>query len=161
SGSVLLNNALTFNNSTVTFAGSNPLLFAVGTPTLTAATNNFFNVTNTAAVNFDTAFANNAGILTKLGPGTLIISDASGAAQWTGGTYVNAGTLQAQASAALGTGTVYVNNNANVTILGTGLNLGNAFVLNGSGPAGKGAVENLPNGNQTNTISGGITLQSP
>ena len=92
---VLLTNPLTFNNSTVTLAGSNTLLFGNGAPTLTAGTTNFFNDINTAVTDFNQAFAGTTGVFVKLGADTLIMSANNG---WTGGTYVNTGTLQTQNS---------------------------------------------------------------
>ena len=63
-GGVLLTNAVTFNNSSVTFAGSNPLLFS-GAAMLNG-TNNILTVTNTALTDFN-GIISGGGILTKAG----------------------------------------------------------------------------------------------
>ena len=154
-GGVLLTNAVTFNNSTVTFAGSNPLLFS-GAATL-SGTNNTLTVTNSAQTVFDGVISG-AGILTKAGTGTLVLSAAN---TYTGLTFINAGIIQVQNSAALGSvnAAAVVASGASVQVLGTGLTVAKPIILNGTGVNGTGALENLIGG--SNTWSGAITLQTP
>ena len=51
-GGILLTNTVTFNNSTLTLAGSNPLLFS-GAAGLGGSANNLLTVTNTAVTDFN------------------------------------------------------------------------------------------------------------
>jgi hypothetical protein len=75
STSLTLPNAVTFNNSAVTFAGANPLVFS-GTVTLNGA-NELLTIGNTGGTTFSGQLVG-AGGLTELGAGTLILTNALG-----------------------------------------------------------------------------------
>ena len=152
---LLLSKALTFNNSVITLAGTNPLVFS-GIATL-GGTNNTLTVTNTAQTDFSGVISG-AGNLTTAGTGTLTLS---GANTYTGLTNITAGFVLLENNTALGSatgGAATVASGASVQTLGSGLNIAKAIVLNGNVITGNGALENLVGGN--NTWSGAITLAS-
>ena len=172
SSGILFPNPVTLNNSNVTLGGStaalaNPLYFG-NNVTLNGA-NDIINVPAAPSTNPGFVVAFNAaplgvasttaitgsGMLTKTGSGALIL--AGNASTYTGQVNVNAGTIQVQAANGLGaSGNAYVASGGAITIRGTGLTVPKALFLNGSGPAGGGALENLEGAN--NTVSGAIML---
>ncbi len=97
-----LANVVTFNNSTVVLGGPNPLIFS-GIVTLNG-TNNLLTVPgatggNAGTVTFSDQIINGAtaGNLSKLGAGTLFLTNALGAAStYTGQTTIAGGILNAQ-----------------------------------------------------------------
>ena len=137
------------NNASLTLGGSNNLILA-GQIAL-GGTNNTITVTNSNATVMSGTVSGPGNLI--LAGGTLILSGLN--TNYTGETMINAGGFQAQSASALGTGQVVVANNASLLLLGS-FTMANALVLNGSGPAGNGAVENLIGGN--NTLSGTVTL---
>ena len=174
SGGLSVPYATTLNNATVTFAGSNSLLFTGpvflggqaanvsagnGNPPaniLGQFTNNTVSVNNTAPTVFDGVMSGPGTLFIGSGTGALILS---GANTYTGTTIVTpGGVVQAQGAASFGTGLVSVLSGGAVRLLDAGITYGNAFVLNGSGVNGSGAVENMTNAANTNTLSGSVTL---
>ncbi len=154
---VLLTNATTFNNSTVTLGGSNPLLF---TGVTLNGVNNTLIVTNSAPTVF-AGVVSGAGnlIVAASSTGTLVLS---GANTYTGQTFINGGTVQVQNNAAFGTSAntvanaITVASGATVQILGAGLNVAQTILLNG------GTLRSLYSGNNTtNTWSGSVILNAP
>jgi fibronectin-binding autotransporter adhesin len=90
--------------------------------------------------------------LTKTGSGGRLILTKSNT--YDGGTFVEAGILQAQNSGAFGTGTVTIENGGAVELTG-GISPTNAFSVSGTGVSGNGAIDNVSG---TNTLSGLVTL---
>ncbi|MFM8331630.1 MAG: autotransporter-associated beta strand repeat-containing protein [Candidatus Methylumidiphilus sp.] len=89
----------------------------------------------------------NQGAITKTGVGTLVLSgDSSGQYGYSGGTTVQAGTLQAANNGALGHGGVTVNNGATLNVI-NGITINNAAKLNGGTLQGTG----------TAAVSGNVT----
>ncbi len=167
SGGSLITNALAINNSSITLGGTTtatnqPLLFtgAVTTTTATTATltvNTVNNVSPTVVFEGIIGAGPIASNLVKSGSGTLILV---GANAFTGFDFVNQGILQVQNSTGTGAGTTYVSNNAAVQLIGITANaLTKPFILNGSGPSGGGALENLVGGGAA-TFAGTITLNT-
>ena len=157
--SVKLSNALAFNNSTVTFAGANPLIFS-GNATL-GGTNNTVTVSNTGLTILNGAMSTLAGAvgnLTKAGTGTLVLS---GSNTYTGQTVVTAGAVQVQNNTALGAAgggaAVVTASGASIQVLGTGLVIGKTLIVNGTGVI-NGALENLFGG--SNVWSGNVFMNS-
>src|SRR5439155_14794804 len=101
-----LPNALTFNNSLVTLAGTAPITFG-GNATLTnsAGNTNALTVTNPGGVFFTGSFADGAaaGGLVVGGTGTFALTPGS-ASSYTGGTVLTGGTLILNNTTPLGTG---------------------------------------------------------
>src|SRR5262249_20561997 len=84
-GGILLPNAVNFNNANVTLGGSNPILLS-GAIALNG-TVDALNVSNTALTVFH-GLVSGAGQLTKLGAGTLVLSNTANS--YTGLTNLNA-----------------------------------------------------------------------
>ncbi len=147
-----------FNNANITLGGANPLLFG-GTVVLNGTTNTL--TVNTSLAALDGTISQAAGTvanLIKAGAGTLAI--AGGTNSFTGWTFVNGGIVQVQNTGTILGGTrAFVSSGAAVQILGSGLNtISTPLVLNGAGPSGTGALENLIGGN--NTYTGIVTLNT-
>ncbi len=158
---LILANPLTFNNSVVTFAGANPILFnsaAASAITLNGA-NNLITVSNTGGTNLAGQIVNGAtaGNLSKLGAGTLYLTDTAGTAStYTGQTTVIGGALNVQSASGLGTSAnVVVASGAALQLQGAanlgGFTMNRPLFLYGSGVSGNGALENVFG---TNVFSG-------
>jgi T5SS/PEP-CTERM-associated repeat protein/autotransporter-associated beta strand protein len=98
------------------------------------------------------------------GTGGVIIGDTtnkgaivfSGDNNYSGGTKVSAGVLQANTDTALGTGTVTIDSGATLNLFGD-VTVGNAITISGTGSTGQGAI--FSSGNlQIQTISATVTL---
>lgn len=147
-----LGNAVTFTNSVVTFGGAVPIDFTGGTcgantTTLTGTTNVL-----SVAPGSQATVANQvtgAGALTKLGGGTLTLSNQYGApSTYTGQTTVAAGALNVQSGTALGSSSnVAVVSGAALQLQAlptlSGFAMGRPLFLYGSGVGGNGAIENV------------------
>lgn len=129
-------------------------LITGGTLALGGATT--FTVNHDAALTSDLTVgaAISGGSIVKQGAGVLTLSGTN----TINGATLNAGTLNAQANDALGTaGTVTVASGATLQVQG-GVSLGQAStILNGTGTAGNGAIQNI-SGN--NTFTGPVTVAS-
>src|SRR5262249_6340077 len=103
-----------------------------------------------------------AGNLTKLGPGSLILTNIS--SSFTGQTTITGGFLNVQAANGLGTSAnVVVATGAALQLQAPVTNPGNftfarPIVLNGAGPTGNGALENVLG---ANVVSNAITVNTP
>ena len=122
--------------------------------TLSAAQNG--TVTFSGVIQDPAGLTGAAGVVTKQGAGTVVLS---GANTYRGATIVNAGALNLRNSAALGTtaGGTTVNNGGEIQLEG-GVAIGaESLTLNGSGATGRGALRNM-SGN--NSWAGNIVLGS-
>jgi autotransporter-associated beta strand protein len=107
-------------------------------------------VYGTAANDLVIAASISAGSLTKLGPGTLVLSGDS--SSYAGTTKVYGGVLEVENSGALGSGSVLVPAGTALELDGDGLTFANALTLGGS--TGGATLENVGG---SNTWSGPIT----
>src|SRR5204863_9692404 len=122
----------------------------------------------TAVVTFGNQITGSGG-LTKLGTGTLVLSNAVGAAStYTGQTTVAAGALNVQSGGGLGASAAVVvaggaalQLQANLAVAnGTaapGFAVSRPLFLNGGGVAGGGALESVFG---VNSVTGGVTLNT-
>ena len=163
-----LSNAVTFNNSAVTFAGPNSVIFS-GIVTL-SGTNNQIAVVgatggNAGVATFSGQIINGAtaGNLTKQGAGTLFLTNTVVAASnYSGQTTIAGGILNIQTGLPSTTTTLVVAGGATLQLQGNlavaqGFTLARPLFLNGSGVGGNGALESVFG---TNTVSGTIALNT-
>src|SRR5262249_32031428 len=116
-------------------------------------------VSNTSGTTFAGQITG-AGGLSVVGGGTLILTNALGAASnYTGQTTIVSGIINAQQANSLGASTVPVAGTGAALQLqsAAGFSLARALILYGTGVSGNGALENVF-GN--NTVTGAITLNS-
>ena len=93
------------------------------------------------------------------GSGTLVLSGSS-SGLWLGNLNIANGIVSAQSNGALGSGSegTIIANGATLQLQG-GVSLGEAIAVSGTGAAGTfGAIENIPGGSSSNTLSTAITL---
>ncbi len=103
------------------------------------------------SVTFDNVISGE-GQVHQNGAGILILN---GANDYSGGTFVNSGSLEATSSGALGTSTVTLGAGASRLILGEGVKLANALVIDsGAGPESGGLIQSSGN----DTLAGDIDI---
>ena len=167
-----LSNAVTFTNSVVGFAGADPITFK-GTVTLNGA-NNLLSVASGSQATFS-GQVTGAANLSKLGAGTLFLTNAVGAASnYTGQTTIVAGFLNVQNGNATTAAPLGANTTVVVASGGTlqlqamqpvssaataapGFSVARPIVLYGNGAAGNGALESVFG---VNIVSGTIALNT-
>lgn len=90
-----------------------------------------------------------------VGTGKLILG-GTGTNTYTGGLFINNGTVEARKSSALGTGAATIASGATLELSG-GITPTNAITLGGAGVGGNGAIRNLSGNNE---LSGDLTLSN-
>jgi len=171
SGNLIVGGTNTYTGTTTLSSGT----FQIGNGSTSGAISNSSNVTNNATLSFnrsDAAYSysgviSGTGVVTMTGSGTISLLTATNT--YSGGTTINAGTLQigdnatpsTENIAALGTGLVTVNSGATLYYMPGSTtnpyNITNAFTLNGGTIKGGDGVQHLGNGGAAFTIgaSGG------
>jgi autotransporter-associated beta strand protein len=121
--------------------------------TLTDAKTSTINV-QTNTLTLSGSVPTSTGTLAKNGVGTLILT---GSNDYSGGTNLNNGVLQAGSNTALGTGTITFNGGTRL-VVGSGVNLSNAITIGtNSGASFRGLIENTGG---AATVSGPITINN-
>ena len=113
--------------------------------------------TNGNNVTFASAVGStNSGGLTKNGTGTLTLTNAN---SYSGGTTINAGTINATNSSALGSGNVSVAAGGKLEVSANNLTIANNITLNGTTTNGA-IYSNQPGAGVTTNLTGQITLNA-
>ncbi|MCW1925069.1 autotransporter-associated beta strand repeat-containing protein [Luteolibacter arcticus] len=111
---------------------------------------------------YEGAINNGAGTMALVKGGTVTPSTLtlSGTSDYTGGTTITGGILQANSSTALGSGTVAINGGQRLG-LGDGVTLANAITVGAnSSPQGNGLITAFPAASSTTTVTGPISITS-
>jgi autotransporter-associated beta strand protein len=123
------------------------------------ARNTVVDITGTGDLLIDAAVTETGGArkIVKVGDGTgKLILGGTGTNTYSGGLFIDAGTVEAQKTSALGTGAATIASGATLELSG-GITPTNAITLGGTGVGGNGAVRNLSG---ANTLSGSLTLSN-
>jgi len=164
-GGALLNSSTTAASfaNTVTLGSSTSIVGDAGSISLGSTatiTGSGFALTLGGAVggSITGGIATGAGTLTKQGSGSWLLK---GAGTYSGGTTINAGTIQVGNATALGTGPIAVTSGAALDLYGSSMSSTGVLTLNGTGINGAGALMNgYPTGAVASAYSGPITLGS-
>ena len=111
--------------------------------------------TNGQNVEFDSALTSAGGSLTKLGAGTLNLTNAN---TYSGGTTISSGILEESNNSALGTGDVTVASGASSLSLTAETNLSNNITISGTGVGGAGAIFTSNNFFEVINLTGTVSL---
>ena len=110
---------------------------------------------SSAAQTLSGAITGSGSLVKDTGTGTLTLTNANG---YGGGTFINAGIISANNSAALGSGPVTFHGGARLAVA-SGLDVANPITIGtNTGVVGRGLLE--PSGTATATISGPITIHN-
>ncbi len=142
-GVLRMDNSLALQNSTVTVSIADGLAFGTGITSatvgalsgasafvLTNSDTNAVNLTtggNNASTTYSGVLSGTGASLTKNGSGTLTLS---GPNTYTGGTFLNVGTVAINNGSALGSGTLTASNGTTISLI-TASGIGNAVTLSG------------------------------
>jgi autotransporter-associated beta strand protein len=147
-GPTLATNNLQAWNSDFVFGGTAAL--NLGTGTVTLGSNRIVTTNGANALTVGGVITDNGGSLslTKAGPGTLIVT---GASTYTGGTIVNAGTLQTTVNPGAGTTSLVVNTGATLNLT-AGLTF--TDTLTGAGTVTMNSTASIPDFGDASGFSG-------